>query len=131
MKPLAVIVGILFVAAYFLMNAQLIQDSTLKWIQKNPKHPDAPRVLLRSAVWCDWTGGDEQALLLYRTIWENYPEAGPECAQALYETAYFFSQGTARRNANTFLEKLFNEYEDQEKWRVKGKELWDEVNHVL
>ncbi len=131
MKPLVAVVVILFVALYFLMNAPLIQDSTLKWLEKNPKSPDAPAVLLRSALWCDWTGGDEQALLLYRTIWEKYPEAASHCAQALYETAYYYSQTTSRRSANPFLEKLFSEYEGQEKWRAKGKQLWDEVNHVL
>lgn len=130
-KPIAIFLAVMAVILYFLMNTSMIQDQTLKWVEKNPQSPDAPTILLRAAIWCDWTGGDEEALRLYQALLDKYPDARPQCAQALYEMASIFAQGTARRNANQFLERLFNEYEDQEKWRLKGKALWDEVNHVL
>ena len=131
MKKLVALFVSLGLLMYFGMNSQLIMDQTMKWADKNTENPDAPEVIMRAAVWCDITGGDRQAMELYRTVWERYPKAAPYCAQALYETAYIVSQGTARMNANQYLQKIFDEYADQEKWRLKAKALWDEVNHVI
>lgn len=131
MKKFVAFAFLLFFALFFLMNGKMIRDVTLDWVDKNPKDIGAPAILLRSAVWCDWTGSDAQALELYQAVWTRYPEATAQAAQALYRVAYHHSQSTARKNANQFLQMIFDQYEAEEKWRVKAVELWDEVNHAL
>ena len=131
LKPIMLFIAFMGLVLYFAMNCSLIKDQAFQWVDKNPKSPDAPEILMRAGLWCSWTGGTQEAQQLFRAIWERYPEARPFSARALYEFAYIYSQGTARRNANPYLERIFSEYEDQEKWRAKARELWDEVNHAL
>lgn len=131
MSKMFVLIIILATMMFVAMNSALICDETMKWADANPKDPGTAAILLRAGIWCDITGGNEQAFKLYQAVWDRYPDEGDLCAAALYKTAYLIAQGTARRGANRYLNMIFEKYQDQEKWRLKARELWDEVNNVL
>lgn len=124
--PILILTGVLVVA----LNTGFLADKALEWASKNPDRPEAPQLVYRVARWCDLTGDDQNAVRLYLQIYERFPERRELAAESIYRAALAVSYGTARRQASNYLDLLFREYPEQEKWRSKGKELWDVVNKI-
>ncbi len=130
------IIGALLLVAVFLvvLNTGMVADQAVNWVKENPKDPGAPTVLFRTARWCDIMGNDERASGLYLQLYQQYPERGDLCAPALYHVAENIANSTytlgVRKQALPYLETIINEYSNQEEWRTKAKQLYDEVNYA-
>ena len=127
----AIALIVLFILA---LNSSILADQALAWVKANPKDPDAAVVLFRAGRWCDLMGNDEKAIQIYQQLYDQYPEKGELCAPALYYAASIRANGSnilaLRKQALPFLDILLNQYSNQEEWRTKGKQLFDEVSYA-
>jgi hypothetical protein len=134
MKKLMIGAGVLIVVFLIVLNTGLVADQALSWVKANPKDPTAPDVLYRTARWCDIMGSNDKASDIYWQLYVQYPERADLCAPALYYSAYIKVNSSyivgIKRQAIPLLEIIMNEYSAQEAWRVKAKQLYDEVNYV-
>jgi TolA-binding protein len=130
-KALIISAVVLIVLFFTALNSSMIADQALAWVKEHPKDPSAPEVLYRAARWCDLLGDNNKARAVYWDIYEQYPEKGEYCAPALYYIAQIISDTTsARRQANTYLQIVIDQYPNVDNWGTKAKELYDEVNNV-
>ncbi len=122
-----VLIGVFFVA----LNSSMLADQAEKWVQDNPKDPNAPKALFYAARWCDFLGDNQTAIVTYMKLYELYPEQGDLCAAGLYHCAEIQDETTgAPKLANNYLQIIFDHYSSQTDWTAKAKELSDEVNHA-
>ena len=126
-----IIVAVLLVAVFFVaLNSSMLAEQAEKWVQDNPKDPNAPTVLYDAARWCDILGDNQKAIAVYMDVYKQYPEQGELCAGALYHCADIQASTTsAPKLANDYLQIIFTQYPTIEDWNKKAKELSDEVNH--
>ncbi|HVZ81975.1 MAG TPA: hypothetical protein VHE12_14400 [bacterium] len=130
------IIGALILIAVFVvvLNTGIVAGQALDWVKENPKDPDAPLVLYRTARWCDIMGSDQRAESIYLQLYQQYPEKAELCAPALYYVALDISNSSyatgVRKQALPYLQTIIDKYSDQEEWRTKAKQLYDEVNYA-
>ena len=127
----AIALIVLFVLA---LNSSILADQAVAWVKANPKDPNAPLVLYRAGRWSDIMGSNDKALEIYDMLYKEYPENAELCAPALYYSAQIKTNGSnivgLRKQALPYLDTLLNQYSTQEEWRVKAKQLYDEVNYA-
>jgi hypothetical protein len=128
-----IVVAVLLIAIFFVaLNSTMLAEQAEKWVQDNPKDPNAPTVLYDAARWCDILGDNQKAMSVYMEIYQKYPEQGEICAAALYYCANIQASTTsAPKLANTYLDIIFNQYPTVEEWNIKAKQLSDQVNHGI
>ena len=130
------VIGALVLIAIFVvvLNTGLVADQALDWVKQNPKDADAPLVLYRTARWCDIMGNGDRANAIYLQLYQQYPEKGELCAPALYYVAENIASSTyavgVKRQALPYLDIIANQYSNQDEWRTKAKQLYDEVNYA-
>ncbi len=126
-----VLLGIIFIVV---LNSGMVADQAVGWVKDHPTDPDAPDILYKTARWCDVLGNDDKAQALYWMLYQQYPERGELCAPAMYYTAYDKFNDTdivgVKKQAQTYLDILFNQYSGQTEWCSKGKQIQDEVNYA-
>lgn len=134
MKKLIVGALILIVIFVVVLNTGLVADQAVGWVKDNPKDPEAPVVLYRTARWCDVMGNDQRANAVYLQLYQQFPERGDLCAPALYYVAQNIANSSyavgVRKQALPYLDIIINDYSSQEEWRTKAKQLYDEVNYA-
>lgn len=134
MKKLIWVAAVLIILFAIALNFSMVADQAVTWVKEHPKDPDAPVVLYRTARACDILGNDDKAGEIYWYLYQQYPERGELCAPALYYLAYDKSNNTyiteIKKQANTYLEIIMNQYSTQSEWSTKAKKLYDEVNYV-
>jgi len=134
MKKLVIGALVLIGLFVLVLNTGLVADQALDWVKANPKDPQAPVVLYRTARWCDVMGSDERANAVYLQLYQQYPEKGELCAPALFYVAQNISNASynvgVRKQALPYLEIIINDYSSQEEWRTKAKQLYDEVSYA-
>lgn len=134
MKKLIIGALLLIVVFIIVLNTGLVADQALNWVKENPKDPEAPLVLYRTARWCDVMGNDERANAIYLQLYQQFPEKGELCAPALYYVAQDIANSSyavgVKKQALPYLEIIINDYSSQEEWRTKAKQLYDEVNYA-
>ena len=127
----AIALIVLFVLA---LNSSILSDQAVGWVKANPKDPNAPLVLYRAARWCDVMGSNDRALEIYDQLYQQYPEKSELVAPALFYSAQIKANASnivgLRRQALPYLDILLSQYSTQEEWRVKAKQLYDEVNYA-
>ena len=116
------------------LNSSLIADQALAWVKANPKDPTAPDVLYRAGRFCDVMGNNDKAVEIYWMLYEEFPERGDICAPALYYCGNIKASASyilaIRKQALPYLDIVVNQYSNQQEWRTKAKQLYDEVNYA-
>ena len=134
MKKPILIAAAVIALFILLLSSSVVSDQGEKWALANPKDPHAPEVLYRAARWCDIMGDDDKAVEIYWKLYETYPQNGDLVAPALYYSAKIkANSGTIvalRKQANSYLDILLNQYSGQTEWHALGQKLYDEVNYV-
>lgn len=134
MKGLLVGAVILIVLFIIGLNSSLIGDQALSWAKANPKDPNAPQVLYDAGRWCDIMGSDNKAVALYWFLYQQYPQNAELCAPALYNCGKILANSSyivgIRQQAIPYLQIVLTQYQDQEEWKTKSKQLLDEVTYV-
>ncbi len=79
-------------------------------------------------------GSNDRALEIYDQLYQQYPEKSELVAPALFYSAQIKANASnivgLRRQALPYLDILLSQYSTQEEWRVKAKQLYDEVNYA-
>lgn len=134
MKKL-IYVAVAFIALFIIaLNAGMMADQAVAWVNAHPKDPNAPDVLYKAGRWCDLMGSNDKAVEIYWMLYQQYPERGDLCAPALYYAAYIKGNSSyiaaLRQQANQYLQIIMDQYSNQGDWGTKAKKLYDEVNYV-
>ena len=124
----------LIVLFVLVLNSSILADQAVKWVNANPKDPDAPLTLYRAGRYCNVMGDENRALEIYAQLYAQYPERAELCAPAMYYSGEIKANSSNilayRKQAIPFFDIVANEYSSQEEWRVKAKKLADEVNYA-
>jgi len=134
MKKLIIISAAVILGLIVILNTSMVADQAMAWVSAHPKDPDAPEILYRAARWCDLLGSGDQAAVVYKKLYENYPDRADLCAPALYYLGSDLANGTyivgIKKQALPYLGIVMNQYASQKEWCTKAKQLYDEVDAV-
>lgn len=127
----AIVFIVLFIIA---LNAGMVADQAVAWVNQHPKDSGAPDVLYKAARWCDLMGSNDKAVEIYWMLYQQYPERADLCAPGLYYAASIKANSSyivaLRQQANQYLQVIMDQYPSQGDWGTKAKKLYDEVNYV-